>query len=195
MAIPLDPWQLAKDRYLEDLNDEEKALFNGASSASVEAFFYSASAAQKLHQSESKVRAMAAKLKPLTDAVEEYGRAIDVLANSSSLVLCPIWGSIRVVLQVREPFSKTLPTAQWLTLWHVACERIWQILREGCRYAGKDRRCDTQISTLPSHFSTSHTTVTLFIYCVFRYRQFLRTDQKHLQEGKKKFRFVYLSTK
>jgi hypothetical protein len=112
MAIPLDPWQLAKDRYLEDLNDEEKALFNGASSASVKAFFYSASAAQKLHQSENKVRAITAKLKPLTDAIKEYGRAIDVLANSSSLVLYPIWGSIRVVLQVREPFSKTLPTAQ-----------------------------------------------------------------------------------
>jgi hypothetical protein len=104
MAIPLDPWQAAKDRYLEDLNDDEKALFNGASSASVEAFFYSASTVQKLHQSESKVRALAAKLKPLMDAVEEYGKAIDVLANASSLVLCPIWGSIRVMLHVSRQY-------------------------------------------------------------------------------------------
>ncbi|SRR6266498_5329898 len=130
MAIPLDPWQTAKNRYLQDIGDEEKALFNNASSASLEAFIYSASAAQKLHQSESNARALAVKIKPLIEAIEEYGKAIDVLANASSLILCPIWGSIRVVLHVGCIFSLHLyrffwPLAKSL---NAACKRVWQIL-------------------------------------------------------------------
>lgn len=99
-SIAVDPWLLARDRYLEDLSEDEKALFT---SASIENIFYSASAAQKLHEADSNSRLAARKLKPLIAALEQYGKALDVISNASPIIMGPLWGSIRVVLQVCPP--------------------------------------------------------------------------------------------
>lgn len=96
-GIAVDPWLLARDRYLEDLSDDEKALFENAT---IENIFYSASAAQKRHEADSKTRLAARKLKPFVAALEQYGKALDIYANASSTIMCPLWGSIRVLLQV-----------------------------------------------------------------------------------------------
>lgn len=92
-----DPWVLAEKRYLDGLSDEEKELFK---SASLENLFYSTSAAQIRHRENSKSRAAAQKLQPFVAAISQYGSAVDVITNTASLVLCPLWGSIRVVLHV-----------------------------------------------------------------------------------------------
>jgi hypothetical protein len=47
-----------------------------------------------------KGRRFAKQIEPFITAVEGYATAIDVLSNTSSDILCPIWGSIRVVLHV-----------------------------------------------------------------------------------------------
>ncbi len=94
---PADPWLLARNRYMEDLNEEEKKAF---ATASMENLFYSASAAQKDHKEKSKSRATSSKLEPFVAAVDQYGRALDVYSNTYSLVMGPLWGSIRVLLQV-----------------------------------------------------------------------------------------------
>ena len=102
MAEPLplaDAWARARDRYTEDLSDSERELY---SNATAESIISEASAAEETHRAGSSVRKLEQKLKPFVRAIEAYGGAIDVYANSFSMVLCPLWGSIRVVLYVRS---------------------------------------------------------------------------------------------
>ncbi|KAF2801958.1 uncharacterized protein BDZ99DRAFT_429162, partial [Mytilinidion resinicola] len=102
-AIPAQPWALAKARFMSDLSDQEKNLFE---KATLENIFYGASVAEKKHKAESKTRAVHDKMRPLLEAVEDYGKAMDVFSNTYSLALAPIWGSIRVLLQYALDFGK-----------------------------------------------------------------------------------------
>src|ERR1700761_9184457 len=95
--IPTQPWEAARARFLAGLDDADRKLFEGAT---LENLFYGASAAFKRFESTSKLRAVQRKLKPLIEGIEGYGKALDTLTQTSSLFLCPIWGSIRVVLHV-----------------------------------------------------------------------------------------------
>jgi hypothetical protein len=95
-----EAWERAKNLYLDDLNSDERKLFDGATP---ENLFYSASATQIQHQSSSRSRAAMQKLKPVVECLQNYGKAIDVFSNIEPLILCPIWGSIRVLLHVRYP--------------------------------------------------------------------------------------------
>jgi hypothetical protein len=97
VIIPTNAWTRARDRFLEDLSDEERATF---ADASLENLFYSASARQKTHQAESRSLKLVSKLEPITSAIEQYGKALDIYSNAAPLILCPLWGSIRVVIQV-----------------------------------------------------------------------------------------------
>jgi hypothetical protein len=97
VALPTAAWQTAKLRFMEGLSDDEQALFENAT---LENLFYGASVAFKKHEKGNKLRAVQLKLQPLIDGIEGYGKALDVFAQTSSLVLCPLWGSIRVVLHV-----------------------------------------------------------------------------------------------
>ena len=92
-----DAWTRARDRYAEDLTAEEKPMFN---EASIEKLFYDASVAEKKHAASSKTRDLWNKLEPLVAAIEQYGEAIDIYSNAYPLALCPLWGSVRVVLHV-----------------------------------------------------------------------------------------------
>ena len=94
-----DAWTTARNRYVEDLTDEEKHFF---CRASPEMLLYDASAAEKRHGEHSSSRGLMAKIHPLTVAIEQYGAAIDVYTNAYPLVLSPLWGSVRVVLHVRK---------------------------------------------------------------------------------------------
>lgn len=103
-AVPhKDAWTRARDRYIEDLNEEERALY---ATASPEAIFYDASAAEKVHASSSSGIMIADKLAPLIAAIEQYSKALDVYANAYPLVLSPLWGSIRIVLHLASEFTK-----------------------------------------------------------------------------------------
>jgi len=104
-----DPWSLACGRYMEDLDEEEKKLFETASLGNL---FRSASAAQKHHEEQSKARAMSRKLEPFVSAICQYGEALDVYSNTYSLAMAPLWGSIRVLLHVKSnpQLASALPT-------------------------------------------------------------------------------------
>lgn len=67
--------------------------------------FYDASVAEKRHGASSTSRGLMNKLQPFIAAIEQYGQALDVYANTFPLALSPLWGSIRVLLLVR-PSSK-----------------------------------------------------------------------------------------
>jgi hypothetical protein len=96
-SSPTDPWLLARDRYMEDLSEDEKKVF---ATASLENLFYTASAAQKNHEEKSKSREISRKLEPLVAAIDQYGAALDLYTNTYSLAMAPLWGSIRALLHV-----------------------------------------------------------------------------------------------
>lgn len=101
-ALPYDPWAAAKDRFLADLSEQERQLFNNVS---LENLYYTTSNAQRSHEEESATRRLSKQLEPLTDALEDYGKAMDVISNSFSLYVCPVWGCIRVVLSILQNFE------------------------------------------------------------------------------------------
>src|ERR1700761_1873380 len=97
IGVPLESWTLAKDRFLEGLsNDEERELFE---KATLENLFYTSSAGFKHHEAHSKTALARKRLKPLLDSIDGYGKALDVLSQSSS-ILCPVWGGLRIVLHL-----------------------------------------------------------------------------------------------
>ncbi|KAF2279072.1 uncharacterized protein EI97DRAFT_484903 [Westerdykella ornata] len=97
LPFPTRPWETAKAQFLEQLTPEEKQCFE---SATLENIFYQTSAAQKRHANGSNSWAMQERISSLVDAIEEYGKALDVYANAFPLVLSPLWGSIRVILKI-----------------------------------------------------------------------------------------------
>lgn len=96
-----DPWQAAHDTYMKDLNAEEQALF---ATATLDNLLTSTEKAQKQHQDESKSRHILKKLQPLVDAIDQYGRALDIYASTCCWAMGPLWGSIRVLLHVNMAF-------------------------------------------------------------------------------------------
>ena len=79
-----DAWKRARDRFIEDLSEEEKyAYFN----ATPETILYAASATEKRHRDQSKSRRFIENLQPFVDSVEHYGKALDVFANTYPLVM------------------------------------------------------------------------------------------------------------
>jgi hypothetical protein len=98
-----DPWTIAKNRFLADLNDKERELFH---SANLENVYYAISNANRADSENSKTRLAVRKLSPLVSAIENYGKAFDTLTNIAPLYLAPIWGCIRVVLAFARAHSK-----------------------------------------------------------------------------------------
>jgi hypothetical protein len=96
-APPEDPWVIARNRYMKDLNEEERRLFETASLGNL---LDSASAAQKDHEEHSKSRAVSRRLEPFVSAISQFRQALDVYANTYALIIAPIWGSVRVLLHV-----------------------------------------------------------------------------------------------
>lgn len=96
MPLPSSAWEQARERFLEDLEEPERLMF---AEASLENIFYSASAAQKIHQEGSRARYLASKLHSLLAGIDQYGKAMDVFSQASPFV-CLLWGTLRVVIHV-----------------------------------------------------------------------------------------------
>ncbi len=67
--------------------------------------------AEREHKGSSVSRRAAEAILPFIAGLEQYGKALDIFANSSDM-LCPIWGSLRVLLQVRFPQLRALNSAR-----------------------------------------------------------------------------------
>jgi len=100
---PSDPWEIATSRFLEGLDEAERALF---SEATPENLYYDSSNTERLDRADSKTRACLQNLQPLITAVQDYGKALDTYANVASLYLAPIWGSIRVMLVIASSHDR-----------------------------------------------------------------------------------------
>jgi hypothetical protein len=84
------------DSFFKDLEPEDQTLFKATTLASQ--LLQDVQAADERHNERSSTRRVVIALKPFIAGVEHYGKAWDVLANSSSMI-CPIWGSARLILK------------------------------------------------------------------------------------------------
>ena len=100
---PNDPWVIARNRFTADLSEHERAIFD---SATLENIYYTASNYEREDRTSSKFRSLVQKLRPLVLAVEDYGKALDTFTSISPLYLAPIWGSIRIFLDLAKKHSK-----------------------------------------------------------------------------------------
>lgn len=66
----------------------------------VETLLADVSSAEKQHKAKSTSRKVSPAVKHFVAGIEQYAAAFDTIANASSMVLCPLWGSFRVVLHV-----------------------------------------------------------------------------------------------
>ncbi|RAL63639.1 hypothetical protein DID88_003682 [Monilinia fructigena] len=98
-----DPWLIARDRFIIDLNETERVLFNEATPENI---YHSASNVQQADQKASKTRAILRSLDPFMKAIQDYAAAMDTFANIAPLNVGPIWGSIRVVLAIADNHGK-----------------------------------------------------------------------------------------
>jgi hypothetical protein len=96
----MDPWQMALERFRRSLTEEEKKLFVNSKPEDI------LQDVRNYEVRSSGVRAFSGRLQPLLDAIGYYGIALDVIPNSYSLILCPLWGSLRVLLRV-SPLSSS----------------------------------------------------------------------------------------
>lgn len=79
-----------QEAFVKDLTPEEILLLGAADLA--DAILLDAVELDKRHKCRSSGRKVAKKLKSLVDGINQYGTALDVLSNASSVFLCPIWG-------------------------------------------------------------------------------------------------------
>lgn len=98
-----EPWISAKNRFLEDLDHNEKVLFN---KATLENLYFASSNLDREDREKSKLRVVIQKLQPLVSAIESFGKAFDIFSNVAPLYFAPLWGSIRVLLVVARSYGR-----------------------------------------------------------------------------------------
>lgn len=101
LPIATEPWERARSLFLEQLNPHERTLFE---KADLNTIYHDASVSYRQHQQSSKLQAARRRLAPLVDAIDGYGKGLDVMSNTpvAAAFLCPVWGGIRVALYVRR---------------------------------------------------------------------------------------------
>ena len=103
IPVPTEPWETAKARFLNGLADADVAIFRDATPENI---FHGSSAAHKKHMADSRFMAFIQRMQPLTEALADIASALDVYANVSAMVLCPLWGSLRVLIHIAQGFGR-----------------------------------------------------------------------------------------
>lgn len=139
--------QLVKDsanNFLASLSPDENALFEATKTA--ESLLQEVESANNEHKDASVSRKAGVALLPFIAGIEQYGQAIDVFANSNDL-LCPIWGSIRIVLHVSKDTNATKTCRSCTKYDTLACERVREVLQQHYLHAGRHWRDSQKDST------------------------------------------------
>jgi len=92
----MDPWKDAVQQFSKNLSPEDRLYLTTTNS---EDLINDIVKFEESHKQSSKSRRISAKVQPLVSAIADYGKALDVISNSSS-VLPPLWGSLRVLILV-----------------------------------------------------------------------------------------------
>jgi hypothetical protein len=110
--------QLVEDSaksFVASLSTEENALYQATKAAG--SLLQEIELANSEHKDVSVLRKASVALLPFIAGIEQYGQAMDVFANSNDL-LCPIWGSIRIVIHVRKISVRFEPDEPLLSTSH-----------------------------------------------------------------------------
>ncbi|KAK3390052.1 ankyrin repeat-containing domain protein [Podospora didyma] len=86
-----------------NLSADEKKLYEATTIAKT--LLDEVTRADVNHLQNSTSRKIGTALLPFITGVEQYGRGLDVFANSSE-VLCPIWGTVRIVFDLAREFGE-----------------------------------------------------------------------------------------
>jgi hypothetical protein len=182
-----DPWILARDQYMADLNEDERKLFE---TATLENILIASAEEQQNHLEQSRSRAVMRRLKPLLSTIEEFGAAFDVISNSYSLALAPLWGGLRIILTLSKKFNSVFDSIVDVL------ERIGYVLprfRTYERIFGHHQRIIAALSTAYLDIITLCGEIKVFIRGIQRSR--LKTFAKlfgplehHLSEATNRFR-------
>ncbi|KAH7418982.1 ankyrin repeat-containing domain protein [Cadophora sp. MPI-SDFR-AT-0126] len=92
------------ETFFETLSPKEKDLF--VATTVVENLLGDVKSAESLHKAKSVSRKASVALKPFIAGIEQYAAAFDVIANASSTILSPLWGSFRIVLHLAKEYSE-----------------------------------------------------------------------------------------
>lgn len=92
------------EAFFNTLSLGEKELFKATTIA--EQLLEEVQVAEKDHKDKSISRKAAQALKPFLAGINQYGMALDVISNGSSLVLCPVWGGTRIILHLATEFGE-----------------------------------------------------------------------------------------
>lgn len=120
----LGDWKEAKKKWLSDviLSAEEKEFVK---TSSLEEILADTNQADQLHGAFSNSRKLATRLKSLIIGIEQYGKALDVIAGAAPKILAPLWGGIRILLHVGSLGSRIVLVE--LTSRYLACWRVRQV--------------------------------------------------------------------
>jgi hypothetical protein len=97
----MDDWNAAVEEFSKNLDPEDRKYPMNSKPHDV---VNDVVQFEKSHHKSSTARHMSAKIQPMVSAINDYGRALDVLANSSAIIP-PLWGSLRVLILVSSPTS------------------------------------------------------------------------------------------
>ena len=90
-------WDVAKTAFV-GLSDEDRQLFEFTTADDAR---LAVKDAQTLYDKEHKHRKVWRCINAIVAGVETYAMAMDVFVNTSPLFLAPIWGTVRILMQVR----------------------------------------------------------------------------------------------
>ncbi|CZR70190.1 uncharacterized protein PAC_20091 [Phialocephala subalpina] len=183
----IDPWIIARDQYVADLNQEERKVFEDAT---LENILVSSTEEQEKHQQQSRSRAVMRRLKPFFNTLQEFGAAFDVISNTYSLALAPLWGSLRVILMLSKKFNKVFDSIVDVL------ERIGYVLprfRTYQRIFGHHQRIITALSVAYLDIITFCGEIKVFIRGIQKSRlkswaQLFGPLEHHLSEARDRFR-------
>ncbi|KAF2116898.1 hypothetical protein BDV96DRAFT_37850 [Lophiotrema nucula] len=105
----MDPWKAACVDSTNGLTTEEKRVFLNTQPEDI---LNHIARLDRENRKSRKLRRSSTRLQPLLAKLEDYGKALDTIANSSPLVLPSLWGSLRLLLiaayKYSDYFSKLL---------------------------------------------------------------------------------------
>jgi hypothetical protein len=92
----MDAWDAAVLQFSTNLSPDDQVYLT---STKPEDIISDIAKFEESHKKSSKTRHLSAKVQPLVNAISDYGKAMDVMVNCSS-VIPPLWGSLRIVVLV-----------------------------------------------------------------------------------------------
>ncbi|KAK0726550.1 ankyrin repeat-containing domain protein [Apiosordaria backusii] len=89
--------------FTADLTTDERRIFDA--SVAVKTLVTELKGIAATHKQQSKSRRVGEALIPFIDGLETYANGLSILANGSD-ILCPLWGSLRIVLDLAREFGE-----------------------------------------------------------------------------------------